>query len=388
MRRGIVMLMVAAVLFVGALAWLLVREHDTSRGDRGISVADALGGAPPDGFLRASSPRRFEFPADHGPHDGFRTEWWYFTGNLEASGGRHFGYQLTFFRVALGRSPMKRPSSWGANNIIMAHFALTDVEGDRFHYAERFSRSALGLAGASGQPLRVWLEDWSAVETGDNPLRVRLKAREGDMAVDITVTARKPFVLNGEAGLSRKSGTPGNASYYYSIPRMETAGTIAVGGKNFPVTGHSWLDREWGTSALGPNQAGWDWFALHLDDGRDIMFYRLRRFDGGTEPWSSGTLVGADGSYRYLDHDDVNTGVLQWWRSPASGSRYPSRWRLIIPSERLDLEITPRIPDQELLTSVRYWEGAVQVKSLVPGGPEGSGYVEMTGYGSKGESVN
>ncbi len=388
MRRGIVLLIVVALLCAGALVWLLASDDSTPRLERGISVADALGGSPPAGFLRASAPRRFEFPVDHGPHDGYRTEWWYFTGNLATAGGRHFGYQLTFFRVSLDPVPVGRHSQWGANHIIMAHFALTDVEGRRFHHAERFSRSAMGLAGASGQPLRVWLEDWSAVETVDQPLRLRLKAREGDVAVDITVTPRKSVVLNGEAGLSRKSGQPGNASYYYSIPRMETAGTIAVEGKNFVVAGLSWLDREWGTSALGPDQAGWDWFALHLDDGRDVMFYRLRRFDGGTESWSSGTLVAADGSYRHLDHDDVKTSVLHWWRSPASGFRYPSQWRLNIPSERLDLEITPRIPDQELLASVCYWEGAVQVKSLVPGGPGGLGYLEMTGYGGKDESVN
>ncbi|WP_306533148.1 lipocalin-like domain-containing protein [Geobacter sp.] len=388
MRRGPVLLVAVALLCAAALVWLLAGGRSAPRREPGISVADALGGSPPEGFLRASTPRSFQFPADHGPHPGFRTEWWYFTGNLAAAGGRRFGYQLTFFRVALSPVPSKRASRWGANDIIMGHFALTDVEERRFHHFERFSRSALGLAGAGGRPLRVWLEDWSATEVGEKPWRMRLTAREGDVAVDLTVTANRPVALNGDGGLSQKSGEPGNASYYYSLPRMETAGTVTAGGETATVTGLSWLDREWSTSALGPDQAGWDWFALQLDDGRDVMFYRLRRRDGGTEPWSSGTLVEADGSYRHLTREDVRIDVLQWWRSPASGVRYPSRWRFNVPAANIDLEITPRIPDQELLVTVRYWEGAVKMQSRAPGGPRGSGYVEMTGYGGEGVSAN
>lgn len=388
MRRGAALL--AAITIVGALllALFFARDREPPPAERGVSVAEALGGSSPEGFLRASTPRRFSFPADHAPHPGFRTEWWYFTGNLATAGGRRFGYQLTFFRVALSPSPVERPSRWGASDIIMAHFALTDVDGRQFHHAERFSRSALGLAGAGGHPLAVWLEDWSAAETGDNPWRMRLTGRDDSVAVDLTVTAARPAVLNGAEGLSRKSGEPGNASYYYSLTRMETVGTVTVGGETAAVTGLSWLDREWSTSALGADQAGWDWFALQLDDGRDVMFYRLRRRDGDTDPWSSGTLVAADGTYRHLSRDEVRIQALDWWQSPASGIRYPARWRLNIPSEHLDLEIYPRIPHQELLVTVRYWEGAVQVKSRSPGGPSGFGYLEMTGYGEKGVSAN
>lgn len=388
MRRGLLLPAAVALLSTAALVWLLAGSRSAPSQEPGISVADALGGSPAQGFLRATTPRRFQFPADHGPHPGFRTEWWYFTGNLATAGGRRFGYQLTFFRVALSPSPAERPSRWGASDIIMAHFALTDVEGRQFHHAERFSRSALGLAGAGGRPLTVWLEDWSAAETGDNPWRMRLTARDEGVAFDLTVTAARPVVLNGEGGLSRKSGELGNASYYYSLTRMETVGTVTAGGETVAVTGLSWLDREWSTSALGADQAGWDWFALQLDDGRDVMFYRLRRRDGGTEPWSSGTVVAADGTYRPLSRDEVRIQVHDWWQSPASGIRYPSRWRLMIPSERLDLEITPRIPHQELLVTVRYWEGAVQVKSRSPGGPSGFGYLEMTGYGGEEVSAN
>lgn len=344
-----------------------------------IGVGEVLGGSPAPGFARATAPRRFTFPEDHGPHAGFRTEWWYFTGNLKSSRGRSFGYQLTFFRVALTPHPVARSSRWGTNQVFMAHFALTDVAGKRFHYAERFSRAALGLAGAGGRPLAIRLEDWSALESSARPWGMKLSAADAGMAIELDLRSLTREILNGEGGLSRKSGQPGNASYYYSLPRMETTGTIRAGKESFSVTGLSWLDREWSTSALEPDQVGWDWFALQLEDERSIMFYRLRRKDGSSDPFSSGTLVAADGAGRHLGPDEVQLEEIRWWTSPTTGAKYPSVWRMRIPSQGIELEITPRLADQELVTSFRYWEGAVAVRGL-SGTPGGSGYLEMTGY--------
>jgi predicted secreted hydrolase len=374
---------ILAVASLTAALLLLPKKGAVEQG-KVVSVTEALGGTPEAGFARAAAPRRFSFPSDHGPHPGFRTEWWYFTGNLKSAQGQMFGYQLTFFRVALKPGPAVRSSRWGANEVFMAHFAVTDVAGKRFHYAERFSRAALGLAGAGGSPLAVRLEDWSAIETTVDPWSMKLAVRDGDTAIDLAVRSITPVVLNGKQGLSRKGAEPGNASYYYSIPRMETSGTIRIGKESFTVSGLSWLDREWSTSALEQGQVGWDWFALQLDDGRDIMFYRMRRSDGSVDPFSSGTLVAADGTSRYLDRKETQLEVIDRWTSPASGSRYPSRWKLRIPGEKLDLEIVPRVANQELLASIRYWEGAVAVRGMSAGSYEGSGYVEMTGYGVKG----
>lgn len=377
--RRIVLTAILLVVAALALLWWVKRPGRTVEEGKPLSVGEVLGGSAPEGFKRAVDPRKFSFPADHGSHPGFRNEWWYFTGNLATSDGRKFGYQLTFFRAALTPEPVPRSSKWGTNEIFMAHFALTDVEGKRFRSAERFSRAALGLAGAGGKPLEVRLEDWSAVETAARPWSVRLSAAEGEMAIELDLKSLKPEVLNGEEGLSRKSGTVGNASYYYSIPRMQTTGTIRSGDKSFTVTGLSWLDREWSTSALEKNQVGWDWFALHLDDGRDIMFYQLRRRDGSADPFSSGTLVAEDGSYRHLTREEVKLEPQGWWTSPETSSRYPAGWRLAIPAHSIDLGIIPRLPDQELRTGFRYWEGAVEVRGQA-GSPSGSGYLEMTGY--------
>jgi len=377
--RRIPILMAILLVALGSVWYLAGVRGKASQKGRGLGVSEVLGGAPAAGFARALAPRRFAFPADHGPHPAFRNEWWYFTGNLESDDGRRFGYQLTFFRVALSPRPLPRASRWGSSEIFMAHFAVTDVEGKRFHYAERFSRGALGLAGAGGEPLVIHLEDWSAQETAAHPWSMRLTAAGADMALQLEVKSLTPEILNGEAGLSRKSATPGNASYYYSIPRMATTGTIRIGKERFRVSGLSWLDREWSTSALERDQVGWDWFALQLDDGRDLMIYRLRRRDGGSDPFSGGTLVLADGSSRNISRDQVQLAVQELWTSRKSGARYPASWRVRIPAQGIDLEITPRLADQELVTSFRYWEGAVAVRGL-NGSPGGSGYLEMTGY--------
>lgn len=377
MRRRLPVIVLLLILLL-CLIWVAHRQRRPEQAKR-MAVNQVLGGLPAQGFLRADAPRRFRFPQDHRAHPGFRNEWWYFTGNLKDGGGRSFGYQLTFFRVALVPHPVPRQSHWGTNEIFMAHFAVTDVEGRRFRFAERFSRAALGLAGAGGEPLRVWLEEWSAQQSSARPWGMRLSAADAAMAIDLDLKSLVPEVLNGEEGVSRKGGRPGNASYYYSIPRMATAGVIRVGDQSFKVSGLSWLDREWSTSALEQGEVGWDWFALQLSDGRDLMFYRLRRRDGTSDPFSSGTLLLADGRSRHLTQKQVRLEVSRWWTSPRTGARYPSAWRMTIPDQGLDLLVTPKLADQELAATFRYWEGAVAV-TAVSGADAGSGYLEMTGY--------
>jgi predicted secreted hydrolase len=381
MRRLLIFLLLPALL-LAALVYLRAGRDSKAPAAESLSVSQALGGVPQQGFARALAPRPFSFPEDHGPHPAYKTEWWYYTGNLATRQGRRFGYQLTFFRLALAPHAPKRQSRWAADQIYMAHFALTDVDGKRFTSAERFSRAALGLAGAGGAPLSVWLEDWSVRQTAAEPWSVKLAAVDSGVSIDLDLKSSKPVVLNGERGLSRKGGEPGNASYYYSIPRLASRGTIRLAGEQFQVTGVSWLDREWSTSALSPDQAGWDWFALQLDDGRDLMYYQLRKTDGSADPFSGGTLVAADGSAKRLSREQLQLTPTQWWTSPASKIRYPSRWHLAVPGERIDLEVAPRLPNQELLTSFRYWEGAVAVKGMNAFTSDGTGYLEMTGYGN------
>ncbi len=359
-----------------------------------LAVASALGGPAEAGFARALAPRPFSFPADHGPHPAFRTEWWYFTGNLEAAGGRRFGYQVTFFRNALSPQPLARASRWAARQVFLGHFAVTDVEAGRFHAFERFRREALGLAGARGSPFRVWLDDWSVEGRGEGgaPLPLRLRAAAGEVALDLLLEEGKPPVLQGEEGLSRKGAAPGQASYYYSLTRMPSGGRVSIGGEAWNVRGLSWMDREWSTSSLAKDQVGWDWFALQLADGRELMLFRLRLADGGTDLASAGSLVEPDGGARVLARDDAAVEVLARWKSPEGGA-YPSRWRVRVPSAGLELTVRPLVEDQEHRGAFRYWEGAVAVRGTARGRPvTGSGYVELTGYsetpGPKGRTVS
>lgn len=386
-RRRVLFIVALCAAVVLASGWILRRAFAPAPAPSTPpeTVTALLGGEEPAGFARATVPRDFRFPDDHGPHPEFRHEWWYFTGNLRAPGGRRFGYQLTFFRFALSPDPVDRGSRWATNQAYMAHFAVTDARGNRFRFFERTARGALGLAGATSRPFRVWLDDWFAEGEGTSTLPIRLRASEGGTSVDLTLDSARPVVPQGDRGLSRKGAAPGNASYYFSMTRLATRGNVRVEDTSFQVEGTSWLDREWGTSSLEKGQSGWDWFALQLSDGRDLMFYRLRRRDGGDDPFSAGTLVLPDGAFRPLSSDDVRIESLEQWRSPESGALYPSRWRFRIPSEGLELEVVPRIADQELRAAVRYWEGAVEVRGTSRGKPvEGDGYVELTGYGDAG----
>jgi predicted secreted hydrolase len=362
-----------------------------------LELGELLGGADTL-HERAREPRPFTFPADHGPHPEFRTEWWYFTGNITADDGREFGYQLTFFRSALTDSASfvqhgaaagatgatgnnaagSQRSDWRSRHAYMAHFAVSDISARRFHAAQRFSRAAVGLAGAEAAPFRVWLEDWSAA---GEFFPLRLAAADADVAIDFVLAEGKPLVLQGERGLSRKGPEPGNASYYYSFTRMPTSGTIRMGGRTFRVAGNSWLDREWSTSALSDDLQGWDWMALQFADSTELMLYRLRRHDGTAGAFSAGTFVAANGATTHLTETDFSMRPFRSWRSPLDGTAYPVDWQVEVPRLELSIAVTAAFDAQELDVAVRYWEGAVRVAAPRAGRQvSGRGYLEMTGY--------
>lgn len=326
-------------------------------------------------FLKAYEIIPFEFPKDHGPHPDYRAEWWYYTGNLVDAEGNRYGYQFTIFRRGIVPGEPERASEWATRQIYFAHFTVTDVTGETFEYHERFSRASPDLAGAQGLPYyHVWIDDWYAKES--EPGKVHLKASAGEVGIDLILEQAKPAALQGDRGLSAKSEEPGNASYYYSLTNNPSYGTVTTSRGTFEVSGNSWEDREWSTSDLDEGAVGWDWFSLQLDDNREVMFYYIRREDGSAESISAGSVVYPDGSTHYLSLDDIQITNLDTWTSPKSGAIYPAEWNLAIPSEGIDLHITPLLNDQELQVSFTYWEGAVRVE----GTQTGYGYVELTGY--------
>ncbi|TLZ22239.1 MAG: carotenoid 1,2-hydratase [Gammaproteobacteria bacterium] len=376
------------------------------------STPQAGGFAPAGGFAQALSPRAFAFPRDHGPHREFRQEWWYVTGNLEAATGERFGFELTFFRFALapGAAPDAAPdappdaapdaaqrpvsgvatpppsSAWRTRQIYMAHFALTDVAAGRFRFARKLSREALALAGAQAAPFRVWIDDWSLEAASGATVSGAtwtLRAAQPGYEVDLVLEPLTPPVLNGEAGFSRKSAEPGDASFYYSIPRLEVGGRLVRDNHPVAVRGLAWLDREWGSGALGAREVGWDWFALQLNDGATLMFYALRNRDGTRDRHSAGTWVEPSGASRPLTSEEVAIDVLDHW-SNARGTRYPSSWRIRVPSLSLEVGVRPVLADQEFRSAPTYWEGAVDVSGTRGrAGIAGRGYVELVGYAAE-----
>lgn len=371
---------------VGALLWVVSAAAPPAQ------LPVAPGNSAAGKFAQADSPRTFSFPADHGPHPQFRQEWWYVTGNLDADGGQRYGFELTFFRFALAppAAADARPveaqvplSAWRTRQIWMAHFAITDVAARRFRFAQKLSREALGLAGASGSPLRVWIDDWSlqSVPQGSGQAGAwRLEAQQPGYRIELTLEPQLAAVLNGEQGLSQKSAVPGAASYYYSVPRLAVHGSLLREGRALGVQGLAWLDREWGSGALTAQQSGWDWFALQLDDGTALMFYALRDRHGGRDAHSAGTWVERSGVARTLTNAEVAIDVTGHW-SNDQGDRYPSGWRVRSAALALELTVQPVLADQELRTAPRYWEGAVNVSGARHGVPVGGrGYVELVGY--------
>lgn len=379
-RAALVVVALGAVI---AFAVIGLRSGDVTESTRPISIGSVLGTTDSDGFRRADPAYRPAFPEDHGAHPDFRSEWWYFTGNLADDEGRRYGFQYTLFRFAMASDDGERASAWGTRQVWMGHLAVTDVDGRRFFKAERFSRGGeIGLAGATANPFRAWMDDWSMASLGQPLFPLELSAAAEDFGLTLRLDDERGPVLQGDGGYSQKGPGQGNASHYYSYTRLRAAGELALGGQRLKVSGEAWLDREWSTSALGEGVVGWDWFALQLDDDSEVMFYRLRRSDGSADPLSAGTVTAAASDPRPLGRD-AGIEPLRHWMSPETGIRYPVAWRLTVPSESLELEVNALLDEQEMATAVRYWEGAVEVHGARAGRRvAGRGYLEMTGYES------
>ncbi|MCL4265378.1 MAG: hypothetical protein KJ069_19345 [Anaerolineae bacterium] len=379
MKRLVVILVLLTAVVAG-LWWWQQREVGAATAVS-ANITSYLSSEADAGFARATEPGAICFPRDLGAHDAYQTEWWYYTGNLQAADGREFGYQFTIFRRALTPTAEAREpkSDWRTNQVYFAHFTVSDITGGQFYQQEKFSRGSAGLAGAQADPYRVWIEDWSATEI--EPGVVQLAARSGAVAIDLQLRQILPPILHGNAGLSQKGPEPGNASYYYSFVQQPTSGTVQIGSETFTVSGVSWKDHEYGTSALTRDAVGWDWFAAQLDNGAALMVGQIREADGRASPYSIGTWVAADGQTTVLSAADIELTVTDTWRSPATGITYPAGWQLAIPKVGLVVTAVPLIPHQELTLNTTYWEGAVSYAGTLAGvAISGRGYVELTGY--------
>jgi predicted secreted hydrolase len=377
-NRWKLVLLGVAVMAISVFGFSLV---DVSSGeDVGATTILAVPEVDISQFARAIEPYDWQFPQDFGAHPDFQTEWWYYTGNLVTADGRRFGYQFTIFRRAITPHDVTTDSEWRTNQIYLVHFTVSDIAEEQFFHEQRLSRSGAGLAGATVDPrYRVWVEDWEILAQNDDASIVTIQAQAENFAIDLTLEQVKPPALQGDNGLSPKSEEEGNASYYYSLTRLLTEGTITVDGETFAVTGNTWKDHEFSTSALGTAAQGWDWFGLIFDNNTEMMLGQIRMVDGSTEPAFGGAIIYPDGSTEYLAAGTFTITPTDTWTSPHTGAEYPAGWDVSVETSRgiINFHVEPLQADQELAdTDPSYWEGAV----VITGDVMGYGYAELTGY--------
>lgn len=380
-------LLTTGTLIIAAGIWLVSSSPDALEDQQTtdkLPLSNMLQGKTDEQFDSAIKIRSLEFPRDHGPHPAFQTEWWYFTGNLSNDDNTHYGYQFTIFRRSFSREKLNLDSDWAANQVYLAHVGITDVNGNEYFVDEMLSRDVLGLAGAQANPFSVWVENWVVEGVPgecEGCLNLSIRAQTQDFVIDLELNSVKPVVLQGEQGLSRKSNTPGNASYYYSLTRLQTSGEITIRGITEQVSGTSWMDHEWFSSVLDTNQAGWDWFSLQLNDQRELMLFQIRPIGSAKHSFKYGILVHKQGETQPLNSAEIALVPLREWQSKSSETRYPVHWQVTIPELNAQLDIEALLDKQERDASFRYWEGAVKVRGHQGTLPiTGYGYLEMTGY--------
>jgi len=320
----------------------------------------------------------YEFPRDHFNHPEFKTEWWYYTGNLRAADGRRYGFELVFFRKAqpsrVADNPADNHSAWRIDDLYLAHLALTDIDGRKFHYSERLNRAGPGIAGVSFEDGRIWNGNWQSQWDKSTGVQT-ISAIEEGIRFKLRLAPRTAPVIHGENGVIQNSEGAGGTACYISFPLMTVDGSL----NGASVTGSAWMDHEWFSNPLDDATQGWDWFSAQFENHTELMLFNLR----GTEGYSSGTYIDAAGRAVHLKRSDFAAQSLDYWTSPKTGARYPIRWRVSVPSLKLAVECAAAIPDQELVSKAKYgptyWEGAVSYSGSV----SGVGYLELTGYAGR-----
>ncbi|HUE43011.1 MAG TPA: lipocalin-like domain-containing protein [Candidatus Sulfotelmatobacter sp.] len=324
----------------------------------------------------------YEFPRDYFNHPDYQTEWWYYTGNVTSADGRHFGFELTFFRQGVSRDAAKT-NAWDVRDLYLAHLALSDLDGGRFYHAERTNRAGPGIAGVNSSAGHIWNGNWEIQSSGEEQT---LAAVDPRFQLQFTLRSGKPPVIQGENGMSQKASGAGHASHYISLTRLTTSGSIVLNGKTTQVTGLAWMDHEFFTHQLETNQIGWDWFSVQLDDNTELMLFRIRRKDGSVDPFSAATFVDARGQSTHLRSNEFSLRPGETWTSPVTKADYPVQWRITVPKFGIELDLKTPLPSQELTSSAgtltpSYWEGAVTYDGARAGTQiHGAGYLEMTGY--------
>ena len=345
-------------------------------------ICFAVAVAAPAQYRTALPGYRYKFPRDHFNHPEFQTEWWYYTGNVKAAAGHQFGFELTFFRQGVDRDG-KSSGTWDIRDLYLAHLALSDLDSGKFLHRERTNRAGPGIAGASEAERRIWNGNWQITWRGDEQV---LQAIDERFAIHLILLSAKPLVIHGQNGVSQKAEGRGRASHYISLTRINAVGEIEVDGQKSQVTGTAWMDHEFFTHQLEPDQIGWNWLSIQLADNTELMLFNIRRRNGSIDPYSAGTFVDARGNTTHLAKSDFTMEPAETtWMSSDTHAVYPVRWKISAAKLNIALECSTSLPSQELAYSAgftpAYWEGSVLLAGTKGGSPiAGVGYLEMTGY--------
>lgn len=385
-RRGMMVRVLGGSMFVLIVGCGIQRPNADSTRSSTPTVPRAVVETDDPRWQKVTEPRDLVFPDDHGPHESYRLEWWYYTGNLWSQENLRFGYQLTFFRTGI-QWDVDTSSRWAVRDLYIAHFAVSDAQRRTHRFWERIHRAGPGWAGATPRAERIWNGDWQLRmehDTAANQTRHHLKAQAEDVQIELTLLPIKPVVLHGDRGFSRKGAAEGNASYYYSLTRLQTSGTLVLNGRTHHVQGESWMDHEFSSSFLEESQSGWDWFSIQLDNQCELMLYQMRRKSGEPDAASSGTVVLPDGRTHTLDRQQFLLRPGRNWVSKRTGGNYPVEWSLEIPPFQAQLSVKCVFDAQEMntqrSTGMAYWEGCIDVQGTWQSKPvRGHGYLEMTG---------
>ena len=365
---------VRGIMRAGRIVALVLSVLLAAGAGRGLAGGFAGLGTEATGFAEVVPGKAVTFPADFGAHPDYRIEWWYVTANLKDAAGNAYGVQWTLFRQAL--APGQDEPGFANAQVWMAHAALTSTT--EHHVAEKLARGGIGQAGAVASPFRAWIDDWffdadsSFVGSGAQGLsKARLSAIGDGFAYALSLATTRGPVLQGDKGYSRKSDC-GQASYYYSQPFFDVSGILLIDGRSIDVTGVAWMDREWSSQPLAPDQKGWDWLSLHLPEGEKLMLFQLRSDKGPA--YRSGNWIDREGNVTALQSDDIVLEPREVRR--VAGRDIPVAWRVTVRSRGLKIETVPLNPKSWMETAFPYWEGPIRFS----GSHAGVGYLEMTGY--------
>ncbi|MBK7866832.1 MAG: carotenoid 1,2-hydratase [Ignavibacteriales bacterium] len=376
----LLLLSLSGLFVTGFLIFLLANFSTNNHSNDEISVSNIMSGEA-SGFKKADSIRNFSFPKDHFAHNDYRTEGWDVTGNLSTKEGRRFRYQFTIFRNGILPGTDNDSVIFSQKSLYSIHIGISDIQNQKFYSFERFARGLDGLAGSNETEKRIYIEGNEILFDFSNDAMLptlQVSSSTSEFQISFKLIPEKKIVLHGDKGLSKKSNKPGNASYYYSYTRLTTTGELTIKGEKFDLTGNSWMDREWSTSALESDQKGWDWFALQMEDGTELMYFRLRDSTGATN-FQKGTLIRKDGSYELFSGDDFKITPIM--NSKIDGITYPFEWEIELKPLNFLYVVSVAMKNQVHPSQLRYYEGAIDV--VRKNGKDistGVGYVELTGY--------